>query len=258
MSLSDDDDLDGILDSALDNFEFDDVDTTTTTATPSSNAKGVPGATTGPTNENLHANGNANGTANTGASGTEEAALRAFREALSAPLPSAGEAAEEEMDMQLVEQFMKSLESLHSSVPPNTSGSDANGNGNNTNTDPGGGENFIKALIDDFLSKDVLIEPITQVKEGIGAYLESHPDDTTADGERYRRQHGIASELVDELEEAARPQRIIELLAALKECGKFPDGIIDGLPDPSSLEEEGDMGEIGADIAAMTEACKLQ
>jgi len=64
------------------------------------------------------------------------------------------------------------------------------------------------------------------VKEGIGAYLESHPDDTTADGERYRRQHGIASELVDELEEAARPQRIIELLAALKECGKFPRACI--------------------------------
>lgn len=256
MSASDDDDLDGILDSALDNFQVDDGDT----ITPIPESSGKAGAGVAPTNENVDANGNTNG--NT----SEEAALRAFREALSKPLESSGDAAEEEMDMQLIEQFMKSLESMHSAAPSNS-----NGNANaSDNDDISGvdqpGENFIKALIGDFLSKNVLIEPITQVKQGIGAYLQEHPDidiSPGSDGERYRRQHNFASELVDELDGAARPQRIIELLASLKDCGKFPDGIIDGLPDPDSLgggglNGEDDDGELGADIAAMTEACKLQ
>lgn len=260
MSASDDGDLDGILDSALDNFQLDGVDSVVAP----SGAKGVlPNAAAGGSNENLNANGSASN-ANANNRDTEEAALRAFREALSAPLPSSGEAAEEELDMQLVEQFMKSLESLHSSVRADNTGA----NTDNTGA-PANGENFIKALIDDFLSKDVLIEPIKQVKEGIGAYLRENGD-SCSDGERYRRQYGIASELVVELESAARPQRIIELLASLKECGKFPEGIIDGLPDPSNLEDSLagsadnvnldniDDGEIGADIAAMTEACKLQ
>ena len=211
MSTSDDE-LDNILDDALDSFqvEAEKKANSTPAAPPTVSSATAPEATK---SEKSDATTNKD----------EGAAMRSFLEALKSPLaePGVGSATQEEEDMKLVEEFVRGLENLSVNEQPEQQGGQA------------GAENFIKSIMKDMLSKEVLMEPIEQIRDGLKNVVDDMPEGE--ERTRTRAQLNIASELCDEFEGDADMEKIIHLLAKLKDSGKLPSQVVADLP-----EDEGD------------------
>ncbi len=209
MSASDDE-LDNILDDALDSFQ-------------EAEKKAKPAPAAAPASTSTASEPEKSGDPLEEANKEEEVAMRSFLEALKSPLmqPGEGSAAQEEEDMKLVEEFVRGLENLNMEEQ-----------GDQAQQATSGAENFIKSIMQDMLSKEVLMEPIAQIRDGLKKVVE----DMSEGEERTQTeaQLDIASELCREFEGDADMEKIIHLLAKLKDSGKLPSQVVAELP-----EEEG-------------------
>lgn len=237
MSLSDDDELDGILDSALDGFDVKEQ--------PSSPAPSASDAET---------------TAKAPPDAAHDAAtadaLRAFEEALK-PLETAGSGisssgpGEEEDDVKLIAEFIKSFETLAPLAPPSDPASASSADAVSTDGAPGI-EGAIKSMIDSVLSKDILQEPMTQIRTSLRAWLDKQGDAlSTEERARHEGQLETVVKICGEYEGDTDAGRVIDLLAKLRESGTLPKEVMDDLPD-----DGGDMGVPGMEEVAA--GCPMQ
>lgn len=251
------DELDSILDSALDAFNLDDKPPAPAPAaagnTVTSNKQAIGSDNSGSASAGAATASNSSNNAPDAGAGAganarripskldEEAALRAFREALTAPLDGA-DAEDEEADLALVEEFVRGLDALNDGV---------NANSNGECQTPAAAESFVKQLLEDMLSKEVLREPVAQIRDALAKCLADDvlPED---DRERHREQHAIADELCKEFDAEARPERVVELLAKLRDSGQLPDNVAANLPDPDNEAEQ------LSGLADTADACPVQ
>ncbi len=227
MSTSDDDELDSILDSALDKF---DVKTPSETV---ENASCKPAA--GEPSEDLN-----------DASAAE--ALLAFEKALKPLDPDPTRTGDqEEEDMKLIAEFIKSMEPLIGGAGQGEPAAGTAGGERSTSANaPADIENAIKSLIDNVLSKEILQEPMQQIRESLGNWLLKQGDNLApSDRKRHENQHALVVDICSEYEkdeEDADSSRVIDLLAKLKETGALPSEVMSELPDDGS---DGDAGTGG-------------
>lgn len=234
----DDDELDGILDGALEAF-----DETSLTATPAKLEK----------DDEREAEEAPNPGNTPAVQIPEEGATppvdgetsRAFEEALNA-LGELGVGQGEpdkdvtEDDMKLVEEFMKSLSNMTSSlgnpgkssgVGPGDSG-DAGGADATTNgsSAPPGVENLVDSIVGHLLSEDVLKAPMIQMRAAYADWLPKQAESLSAEElGRYSRQQELVNEICEKYEAKASSSEIMELLSKMQETGAPPDMVLKNL-----------------------------
>lgn len=238
MSASDD--LDDILDSALDGFDV------TKHVAPAVHVKGTaaPVASDAAEKSGGAASASAAGDTRSAEQTAAEDALRAFEEALKPLSEPVSGACNEEADMEMVAEFVKSIEKL--GILGDT-GAPAPGGPAATNGAASEIESAIKSLISDVLSKDVLQEPMQQIRNSLSVWLTENSASLPVDERsRHERQLKLVTDICGEFEGNADSARIIDLLASLKDCGKLPSEVMSELPDDEEGVEHGDLEQMAS------------
>lgn len=242
MATSDDDELDDILDSALDSFQVPSAEV----ARPCEGAEG-----TSSERKADKAGSAASGSAKHSNETAAEEALQAFEDALK-PLNSGVGENDEEADMEMVAEFVKSFEKLGLAGNAGTSANPQSGAASEI-------ENAIKSLISDVLSKDVLEEPMHQIRDSLSKWLEEN--EATLDATqrtRHKQQYDLVSEICAEYETDADSGRIVELLAKLKDSGKLPADVMSELPDDVDDGEGANLENLPAELQQLATNCPVQ
>lgn len=228
----DDDELDDILDSALDAFD--------NLEKPSEDIpdKQVP--------SNVVQLDSAEG----GGAEASAEATRIFEEALKALGDLKVEDVEDnegiEADMKLVEEFMKTL------------GSSVGGGDKASETGDAIGqvpeapevEKLVESIVGTLLSEDVLKGPMLQMREAYAEWLPAHRASLTEEEVgRYSRQEKLVGEICQRYEKGGDSGDIMELLSKMQETGAPPDEVMQRVSEKG--EGEGQLGKVG-------EACGVQ
>eukprot|EP00177_Eucheuma_denticulatum_P000407 GFKZ01000704.1.p2 GENE.GFKZ01000704.1~~GFKZ01000704.1.p2 ORF type:complete len:234 (+),score=59.17 GFKZ01000704.1:2105-2806(+) len=228
----DEDDLDDILDSALD--AFDTIDKP---------PKDIPVK---------QAPGNVVqlDSAEEGGAEVSAEATRMFEEALKAlgdlNVDEVEDSAGIEEDMKLVEEFMKTL---GSSVG---GGDKPNGTGNAGGAIPEVPEveKFVESIVGTLLSEDVLKGPMLQMREAYAEWLPAHRERLTEEeAGRYARQQKLVGEICQMYERGGDSGEIMELLSKMQETGAPPEEV---------MQRVSEKGEGDGQLGKVSEACGMQ
>lgn len=268
-----DDELDGILDGALE--AFDSAPKPKATGTPSEHASD--GSTSA-----LETSDEPKTPDDIGPELKDEAA-RAFDDALKAlgdlgvNAPEGGDGEEvNDADMKLVEEFMASLGSSLSGLGVPGAGGDgsreaqAGGGRPGPGGMPGGGlgangvapnmEKLVESIVGHLVSEDVLKSPMLQMRAAYAEWLPKHKEELSEEElGRYGKQRELVEEICERYENGADSGSIMELLSKMQETGSPPAEVMKGL---SAEGENGDMaglpGMAPPELDKMIESCGMQ
>lgn len=267
------DELDGILDGALDAFES--APKPKTTTTPSELTSDVSATTLQKSDA-----GSSNASEDVGTeSELMDEAARAFDDAVKAlgdlrtnpPEGSDGEDVNE-ADMKLVEEFMASLgSSLGGLGVPGAGGDgtrDASGVGGTRPEDVGAKaegvaknmEKMVENIVGHLLSEDVLKTPMQQMRAAYAEWLPKHAEELSAEEfGRYSKQQELVEQICDKYESGADSGVIIELLSKMQETGNPPADVMKGLSGEAENGEVGGLpGMAPPELDKMVESCGMQ
>lgn len=143
-------------------------------------------------------------------------------------------------DMKLVEEFIKSLGST-------MNGGDARGDqrGEDANV-----EKIVENLVEHILSKDVLQMPMMQMRDAYKVWLPKNKQ-ALSDEQfgRYTRQQQLVEEICQRYQEEADNESVLELLSKMQETGSPPEEI---------MKQVSAEGEGGPELDRIAESCKMQ
>lgn len=168
---------------------------------------------------------------------------RAFEDALK-DLGRAGtaEGADDEAtdaDMKLVEEFIKSL------------GTSAGGGGaHSEGVDDTNVEKIVENLVEHILSKDVLQTPMIQMRDAYKAWLPENKQTLSDDQvRRYTRQQQLVEEICQRYQQGADNEGVLELLSKMQETGSPPEEI---------MKQVSAEGERNSELDKIADSCGVQ
>lgn len=184
--------------------------------------------------------------------------------------PEGGEGEDvNEADMKLVEEFMTSLGSLgglgapggKEGVPGGDGKDAANGLGGD-----GGGQNMeklVESIVGHLLSEDVLKAPMLQMREAYAEWLPKHAEGLSAEElGRYTTQQELVGQICENYESGAESGVIMELLSKMQETGSPPAEVMKGLSTDADNGEvpglPGMPGMAAPELGKMAESCAMQ
>lgn len=266
-ATTDPDDLDAILDDALEAFDAsparapprstggdDDVETSRAPATETV-------AITTPTTTPLTAEEDASAP---GIDGGDDDGSRALEDALRAlgelglggdASTSSGNDPVSEADMKLVEEFVTSLgESLSGLGVPGTSTGQTSATGNNdmprNEADVAAAatrpevERLVESIVGHLLSEDVLKTPMAQMKRAYAEWLPANKESLSKeDVTRFSRQRELVDEICEKYDTHAPSSEIMELLSQMQETGAPPSEVMRQLSSDGAVDSL--LGQLG-------------
>lgn len=261
-----DDELDGILDGALEAFE-------------STNQKAEPAASeaVGDKLPGKLEKAEGDSSAAEGEDGISpelhDEAAKAFDEAVKALgdlniKPPEGAEGDDvnEADMKLVEEFMTSLGSSLGGVGV-PGGKGAPGKNEDGSSDALGGdgtgqnmEKLVESIVGHLLSEDVLKGPMLQMRDAYAEWLPKHAEELSAEElGRYSTQQELVEQICQKYESGAESGVIMELLSKMQETGSPPAEVMKGLStDGENGDASGTPGMAPPDLDKMAESCAMQ
>lgn len=268
-----DDDLDGILDDALEAFEMPRKTTNAPSAKSQPESKSV--LTKSPDEPQ---------NADEAPPEVSVEAAKAFEDALKAlgdlGLDQGEDGADlNDADMKLVEEFMTSLGGSLGGL----GGSGANGSmaGGSDSQVPGSGqaampgtaggaglnkggppdvERLVESIVGHLLSEDVLKSPMLQMRSAYAEWLPKNAESLSAvELGRYSRQQELVEEICKQYESGADSSAVMELLSKMQETGAPPAAVMKGLSVDSDNSDGGSMnGMPPPELDKMIESCGVQ
>lgn len=268
-----DDELDGILDGALEAFE----------SPPKPKAKGTPSDQASDVSAPaLELSDEPKTPEDIGPELKDEAA-RAFDDALKAlgdlnvNAPQDGDGEEvNDADMKMVEEFMASLGSSLGGLGAPGAGGDGTREVPAGEGEPGPGgvpgaglgadgvvpnmEKLVESIVGHLVSEDVLKSPMLQMRAAYAEWLPKHAEELSEEElGRYGKQQELVEEICKRYENGADSGTIMELLSKMQETGSPPADVMKGL---SGEGENGDMaglpGMAPPELDKMVESCGMQ
>ncbi|PXF47789.1 Peroxisome biogenesis protein 19-1 [Gracilariopsis chorda] len=254
----DDDELDNILDGALE--AFDDVRDAPHTVSKAEASDTAEIAQDIAPNQSIHEE-----TASKPPFGTDEAS-EALEEALNS-LKKLGISQDQEkedvidQDVKLVEEFLTTLSSsfgaLNAQNPVDGQSADATAPGE-TESAKGAApemEKFVDTIVGQLLSEDVLKYPMMQMRTAYEEWLPENAGSLTKEEkERYTVQKNLVEQICDKYTAKADSSEIMDLLSKMQDTGSPPDAIlkkIDNASSPSPAVE-------APDVDKLVEMCPMQ
>lgn len=266
-SNSDDDDLDEILDTALDAFDVN----------------------TGVSVEKGDAEASAErvGTEEEDApqpavDGAQANAIRAFEEVLrKLDVEDENNGAQQDKntdaaDLKLVEEFMKSLESQFEKmgvIPDgntpgitNVTGREAAAGSSSTiapSAPSDAATNFekvVESMVGQLLSKEVLKGPMLQMRESFAKWLPANERKLEeSERERYKMQQRIVIDICKEYEQGGDTSKVMELLTKMQESGAPPPEIMNELASDKDASDDADtQPAIPPELESLASQCPVQ
>lgn len=236
----DDDELDGILDGALQEFQT----VQQTTPPPKTATKNAVEQICAPKTE-AHA---INPTPTNDTSAPDlESALSALKQLGVEPMRDEKDV--NEADMKLVEEFMSSLSTSLAGGGVAEAGSSAR-----TGAAPQM-EHFVESIVGELLSEDVLRAPMLQMRTAYAEWMATNESSlSTADRTRFKTQQKLVEEICEKYEKKAGTEEIMGLLSQMQQTGAPPEMVL------SKLDGEGGRGEgmQAAELEKMGEMCEMQ
>lgn len=272
-SGAEDDDLDDILDSALEEFDVGPV-SGVEAPTPESTDNSEPSP--------AHS-----------ADLREDEAIRAFEEALKTISELDAEKGGgapggpgDEADLKLVEDFMKSLGSQFGGMGLGGLGAGAGGGaaererdsasggaGGSAGVASGGGgvangadamespdvEKLVESIVGELLSEDVLKGPMVQMRESFARWLPANEATLSKeDLARFTKQRELVVQICEAYEEGSDSSRVMELLTKMQECGAPPPAVMSELSGDDADGVRPGLPGVPPDVDKLTERCMMQ
>lgn len=267
-----DEELDGILDGALEAFE--DAPKPKSMSTANEGATDVSATTL---QKSEASSSNASEDARIGPELKDEA-TKAFDEAVKAlgdlgiNPPEGGDGDDvNEADLKLVEEFMATVGSSLGGLGVPGAGGDGKGvaqGGESTNQSgvPGEGgtaknmEKLVESIVGHLLSEDVLKAPMQQMRAAYAEWLPKHAEELSAEElGRFSKQQELVEQICDKYESGADSGVIMELLSKMQETGSPPADVMKGLSaDGENGEVPGLPGMPPPELDKMIESCGMQ
>lgn len=247
----DEDELDDILEGALDAFE-------TTRPKPAASASTKP-----PAAVDNGANSNASAASR---SAPDEETARAFEDALKTlgdmNLDASGDDdALAEADMKLVEEFMSSLGASLGELGLGAGGQTAPAGAPATGQEAltPNMEKLVESIVGQLLSKDVLKGPMNQMRESYTRWLPENAERLSVEElGRYSRQQQLVEEICEKYECGGDTAEIMELLSKMQETGAPPAEIMNDLSEDGAAGSSDMNGLDAANLDKMGELCGVQ
>lgn len=171
---------------------------------------------------------------------------RAFEDALKdlgrmgADTPSAADDDVTDTDMKLVEEFIKSL----------GSSMDDGGARGNERSEGANVEKIVENLVEHILSKDVLQVPMVQMRDAYKVWLPKNKQALSDEQVgRYTRQQQLVEEICQRYQEGADNESVLELLSKMQETGSPPEEI---------MKQVSAEGEGTPELDRIAESCRVQ
>lgn len=181
--------------------------------------------------------------------------------------------ADEEEDMKLVEEFMKSLggnildfnmPGMDGNAAATGSANRGEGQGSAPAIGPGTGpspgmEKLVESIMGQLLSEDVLKAPMLQMRTAYQEWLPKKAEELSAEElGRYTKQLEIVEEICEKYESGAATTVIVELLTKMQECGAPPAEVINSLPGDADNADGDFAGTAQPDMEKLMESCRMQ
>lgn len=264
------DELDGILDGALEAFDAAAPQHTSShKSLPQSNASllskptistplNTPTKTSSSDNETPSSEKRPSGRA-VGACGDDDTG-RALEDALKELEEKSfdqGDAADDvmEADMKLVEEFMKSLSSLGTANMDSANATMSGETSSSRNNRQPGVETLVNSIVGHLLSEDVLKSPMIQMRAAYEQWLPNNKESLSAqDLDRFSRQKELVEEICEKYESNADSSEIMELLSEMQKTGAPPDMVLKDLDDGGEAAQ----GLQGAELDKLADSCGMQ